>query len=249
LRTFLGIVASSLNEKETMSMDGRIHIIHDLTHILMEIQRHAEILLERANGRAVQSFDSSHVQCLHAGIVRMGNLLQEYRAIATGEEHEALESIPFCDWSDYFEDQVLPCLARLYGIEIQYESKLQSGAAGIIKKHSVDRICENLVDNAVAAGANRVIIELMESNIGFDLVFRDNGCGMSENQIQQLGLGFSTRSGSGHGQGFRIIHKLAADIGAIVRTPKSISGVGTEIRISFIKVGAVQVHAGSDMRR
>ena len=58
----------------------------------------------------------------------------------------------------------------------------------------------------------------------------------------RLGLGFSTKVEPGHGQGFRIILKLAAEIGAVVRSPKSIPSVGTEIRISFIKVGAAQLH-------
>jgi hypothetical protein len=74
------------------------------------------------------------------------------------------------------------------------------------------------LNHAVAAGATRMNVELLESSLGFDLIFRNNGCGMSECQIQQLGLGFSTKSGSGHGQGFRIILELSAEIGAIVRT-------------------------------
>jgi nitrogen fixation/metabolism regulation signal transduction histidine kinase len=83
-----------------------------------------------------------------------------------------------------------------------------------------------------------IAITLAEHEHSLDIIFRDNGRGMSDTQLRQLGFGFTTKTDDGHVQGFRIVRKLVADIGGVVAAPKSIQGFGTEIIVTLMKVGA-----------
>jgi signal transduction histidine kinase len=130
-----------------------------------------------------------------------------------------------------------PELERLHAVDVRVSCDGSPHCLAVASLPACRLIADNLIGNAVQAGARQVYIVVAERAYGLDLIFRDNGRGMTEDQVRELGFGYSSKGANGHGQGFRIVRKLAADIGGVVAMPKSIPGLGTEVVVTLMKVG------------
>jgi signal transduction histidine kinase len=98
------------------------------------------------------------------------------------------------------------------------------------------RVVENLLDNANKAQATRIFIGLQETDCSVELTFRDNGVGMSEHQIAELGFRHGTSGQAGRsGRGFAFARRLVADAGGVLERPRSIPGFATEIKVVLKK--------------
>jgi signal transduction histidine kinase len=218
-------------------MNGKYGVLHDLGNVILMLRNHIETLFAEQEGHPC--LHGHTASAIRAAVERASSLLKEYAELTVEDAGESLQPYALDAWSEDLRDRLLPTLASIYKIQIHFELRAgPSPCHAVLKFKDCQTICENLIANAAFAGATRVHVELQEGPRSVDLIVRDNGCGMTSEQLHQLGLGFSTRSGNGHGRGFRIICKLAADAGAIVRPPKSIQGFGTEFTISFMKSGA-----------
>lgn len=92
------------------------------------------------------------------------------------------------------------------------------------------RILDNCIVNAFRAGQAKNIKLICESDD--DVIFlhvKDDGCGMSQHQLERLGLGFSTTGG---GEGVKILIDLLVRAGGAARW-NSIEEVGTSVTLVF----------------
>ncbi|HYX38841.1 MAG TPA: ATP-binding protein [Oligoflexus sp.] len=220
-------------------MGARHQIFHELSNSISMLEKHFETLLVEVEEKLPAHSSLVHSDTVRTSLVIICSLLQEYREVAEKECTQRLEAVRVVDWSNSLRNELLPMLSTLYKVAVEFDCKVEADSSGVIKPRQCHSIFDNLIANAASAGATRIHVEMIDRKQRIDLIIRDNGSGMTEEQLQQLGLGFSTRPEAGHGQGFRIVCKLATDTGAIVRSPKSIRGIGTEITISFMKVGGI----------
>ena len=225
-------------------MDHKNCALHDVRNTLCIIEGHLSRAKRICAGADVLSPDEilPSLASIAAAVKSLKALAKRLAPNGQTETFDGLGAIPFASLADFLRDEATPALASLYGVEVSLEANpfvsLQRRGSIVADINHVFCFTDNLVANAVSAGASRVAITLIEHQRTVDLVFRDNGRGMTEEQARQLGFGFTTKGESGHGQGFRIIRKLVADIGGTVTTPKSIVGFGTEITITLMKSGS-----------
>lgn len=98
------------------------------------------------------------------------------------------------------------------------------------------RVVENLLDNATKAQATRIAVDLVETDCSVEITFRDNGVGMNERQITELGFRHGTSGQVGRtGRGFAFARRLVADAGGVLERPRSIPGFATEVKIVLKK--------------
>lgn len=219
-------------------MGVRYQIFHDLGNAISMLKGHIEEVLETCETtRDRSSGISSRSAPIRMGLQKIDNLIQQY--LETEDvPGQALGAMTLGIWINHVQEIVLPLLATLYQLDIQLQTQMDNDVSIVTKPTHFQTICDNLIANAAAAGATRIQFEVREESHCINVTIRDNGSGMNSEQLNSLGLGFSTKEQAGHGRGFRIVCQLAADMGAVVRPPKSIVGFGTEVTLSFMKVGA-----------
>ncbi len=189
-----------------------------------------------------------------AGLGHLNGLLRQLSLSLADDgcdqaDQPAIMALP--ELCSHLGEAVLPQLGRAYGIAIDFAVVGDSNVRLVANTGVCARIADNLIANAVRAQATRVRVTVAVRSRHVELTFTDNGHGMTETQVSQLGFGFTTKGESGHGQGFRIVRKLAADLGGAVAPPKSIQGFATEICVALMKVtGAAAADvAGDDLVR
>jgi signal transduction histidine kinase len=218
-------------------MGVRYQIFHDLGNTFGMLKGHIEEMLESSEGRVPDSRKTSRPATIRMGLERIDSLIHQYLETEDAPG-QALGTMDLEIWIHHVQEILLPTFTTLYQLDIQLQTRMENDVSIVIKPMHFQTMCDNLIANAAAAGATRIQIEIREESHCINVTIRDNGSGMTPEQLNCLGLGFSTKGNAGHGRGFRIVYQLAADMGAIVRPPKSIVDFGTEVTLSFMKVGA-----------
>lgn len=94
----------------------------------------------------------------------------------------------------------------------------------------LQRVIDNCVANAFRAGGSQWVLLVAERDDGIMRIeVKDGGCGMTQHQLERIGLGFSTTGG---GDGTKILIDLLTRAGGTIRW-SSIKDVGTCVTLSF----------------
>lgn len=112
---------------------------------------------------------------------------------------------------------------------------------------NIQRLLNNLVDNAYAAIPEEGFIEISSQNSqlpqqdkGFVCIsIRDTGIGMDQPRIDNIFKPFFTTKPDGHGLGLPVVRQVAEDHGGWIDI-RSVPGQGTQIQVYF------PAHAGSN---
>ena len=104
-----------------------------------------------------------------------------------------------------------------------------NGRSVIIDEVTLDRVLANCVDNAVKAGATKLIVESRHDPLFIEVVIKDNGKGMTPEEIDKLGFGFTT---DGHGIGSRVLLDLISAAGGSIKW-SSIKDIGTSVSLKL----------------
>lgn len=155
------------------------------------------------------------------------NIHQLYNQILIKDRYEKITAI-------------LPSIEKELGIAITTCIEQASDDCTVYcDEQLADHIIRNMLGNAAKAEATKVDIIYVEKDMTVEVLFRDNGKGMTEDEIDKLGFGFTT-NGDGHGEGIRSIKRLVVEAGGDLERPKSIPGIGTEFKIIIQKVQKVE---------
>jgi len=124
-------------------------------------------------------------------------------------------------------------LSEKFNIETNLDfSELPSNVKIYSNQDTLCRILMNCVENAVKAKASKFDVKFTELERTVEITYTDNGEGMTEEVLQQIGFGYST---SGGGQGVSIIRSLLNETGGFV-TYSSKKGYYTEVKVTLGKV-------------
>lgn len=89
----------------------------------------------------------------------------------------------------------------------------------------------NIIQNAAKAGATFMILECQSTDNTMSIFYRDNGRGMSEQTLKEIGFGFTTTGG---GEGVSLMRKMMCDLSGEINW-SSIPGIGTQVELKVRK--------------
>ncbi|CAM4426305.1 ATP-binding protein [Paenibacillus alkaliterrae] len=161
-------------------------------------------------------------------------IITDYLALAKPDP-EVIENINMNDEVQYLAN-VLMTYANYNNIEIKVVLSKDSSLMVVGDRYKFRQALINIGKNAIEAMQGGGILELMTSTMNEDvvIVIRDNGSGMTTEQIKRLGTPYYSTKEKGTGLGtmvsFSIIKKMHGKIDI-----KSDVGVGTSFHLIFPK--------------
>jgi signal transduction histidine kinase len=93
----------------------------------------------------------------------------------------------------------------------------------------------NLAQNSIKAmpDGGEIVVSISKLvNQRVQIIFQDNGCGMSAEQVRRLFEPFSKSTSGGTGLGLSIVHQIVRDHGGTINV-RSKEGQGTKVTIEF----------------
>jgi signal transduction histidine kinase len=135
----------------------------------------------------------------------------------------------------------LPELERTYGLKVELDTTECADETLVYPSMKMaQRISENCIENAAKANASKVILKYVAHETSVVITFTDDGDGMNEEELENIGFGHYSTSGGG--RGVSIIRDLVNESGGIV-SYQSKKGFFTEVTIKLAR--AVRDKAGA----
>ncbi|QHA90514.1 two-component sensor histidine kinase [Bacillus sp. N1-1] len=125
-------------------------------------------------------------------------------------------------------------LASYYNVKIHYEEKdefLIWGNSQELKQCLINLI-KNAIESIEGEGLILVVLQYGTKKGTVDIVIRDNGAGMSEQELEKIGLPFYTTKSKGTGLGTMITNRLIRNVGGKVHYT-SAQDVGTTVTVTL----------------
>jgi signal transduction histidine kinase len=216
------------NEPHVWHGRASIELVHDLNNPLTVVIGYATLLIEEA--RALSERDPQLAQKLLDNAVMVEKAAEYCRHLAENWRRAAKQSSEFAliDLRQSVEEvrQVIffgnPAI-QLLGVA---EAPVQGS------KFELMRIFQNLLKNALEAGAERVTATFSLEGDRINLVLADNGAGMDADRLRRVANGGFTTKETGMGLGLSICRHLLKAHGATFNLESQI-GQGTTITMSF----------------
>jgi len=141
-------------------------------------------------------------------IGRMNRLIAEVLLIARGVNQASTERIALSPWLEQLAEN-----ARQRGVELELILPRHERLANIAPM-ALQRILDNLIDNAHRYGAPPVVLRLVEQSDALVLCVEDQGEGLTESEIEQLMAPFARKDAArggdaGYGLGLSLASALA----------------------------------------
>jgi len=216
------------NEPHVWHGRASIELVHDLNNPLTVVIGYATLLIEEARALALK--DPVLAQKLLDNAIMVEKAAEYCRHLAENWRRAAKKTSEFSalDLRRSVEEvrQVIffgNPIIEITGLE---ETPIQGA------KYELMRIFQNLLKNAIEAGAKRVIVTFSRDGDRIGLVIADDGGGMDPERVRRaLGGGFTSKE-SGMGLGLSICRHLLNAHGASFQLESQV-GQGTTVRLSF----------------
>ncbi|CAM4395643.1 ATP-binding protein [Paenibacillus tarimensis] len=165
-------------------------------------------------------------------LARMQTILSEYLAVSRPlgkhkEEIDLSEQI-------YAVTDVMTPYANMNNVKLVVEDIRSMSIRVESNRDEMKQLLINFIKNAIEACSDRhdgmVIIRLLASNHEAGLLIKDNGVGMSSEQIKRLGTVYFSTKSTGTGLGLTFSYQLIRSLGGRVNV-RSEQGNGTEFVI------------------
>ena len=125
-------------------------------------------------------------------------------------------------------------LASYHAVKMKYEEKGDFEICGNIQE--LKQCLINLIKNAIESIEEKGLIHITLQNGAkkgtVDIVIQDNGAGMSQEQLEKIGLPFYTTKSKGTGLGTMITNRLIRNIGGKVSYLSKV-GEGTTVTVTL----------------
>ncbi len=221
------------NEPQIWQARASVELVHDLNNPLTVVIGYATLLVEEA--RAVAKLDSNRGQKLqdYASMVERAaeychHLSENWRqASKKTAEYSALDLV-----------QVVNEVRQVIffgNAAIQLSGLTAARVRG--SKFELMRVFQNLLKNAIEAGAKKVDVSFARAGDTIEVTITDNGSGMTSDSVKRALRGGFTSKQSGTGLGLSICRHLLGTHGASFEMTSTV-GTGTTVRCVFPAVAA-----------
>jgi signal transduction histidine kinase len=216
------------NEPHVWHGRASIELVHDLNNPLTVVIGYATLLIEEA--RALSKQDPVLAQKLLDNAVMVEKAAEYCRHLAENWRRAAKQTADFSplDLRQSVEEvrQVIFFGNPMIEISGIVDTPIQGA------KYELMRIFQNLLKNALEAGARKVAVTFSREGDRINLVLVDDGGGMDPDRVRRaLGGGFTSKE-SGMGLGLSICRHLLNAHGATFKLDSQV-GQGTTISLSF----------------
>jgi signal transduction histidine kinase/DNA-binding NarL/FixJ family response regulator len=133
--------------------------------------------------------------------------------------------------------------------QIEINMDIREGLCISADPYAVDRIINNLLDNALkyTETNGEIDVRLQTHQNEVKLVVKDSGIGISEEQLKNIfksyyQISHEKRNIQGIGMGLNIVKKILDDVGGRIKVASSL-GKGSEFKVYFKKVSCVEKQA------
>jgi len=216
------------NQPQIWQARASVELVHDLNNPLTVVIGYSALMVEEAQKLAQQNPE-------------MGKRMADY-AVIVGKAAEYCHHLSE-NWRTAAKKTAEFALIDLVGIAYEVKQVIFFGnptiqiagpAEAWIKgsKYELMRIFQNVLKNAIEAGATRVVAEFALKGGRVDVSVSDNGPGMDQERIHRVMHGGFTTKETGTGLGLSICRHLTGAHGGEFGI-ESKAGIGTTVRFSF----------------
>lgn len=209
------------------------HAAHELRTPLAAIRAQAESAVDAGDGEARRrALENVIVAC-----DRLSRVVSQLLTLARMDEDPS--PVPSACCIDEVAARVIAELApnaldRGVDIELKSAARVRVGADPDL----LAILLRNLIDNAIAYGGTggSVEVSITMTPSGVELTVIDNGPGISESELAQLGTPFfrgSQPGGTGTGLGLSIVRRIAERYGADLRFRSAAPDRGLRVTVGF----------------
>ena len=206
-------------------------VAHELGNPLNSLHLHLQIMSKDVSGFPEATAGKVHesIRVCQQEIRRLDGLITQFlRAIRPQPLSKTLE-----DPSAVLEEALLPLEVELQDRGILLEKKVSRVLSPVpMDREQMKQAIYNIVRNAMQAAGEQGLIGIQIQKEGDELVFecRDNGGGISANDLPHLGSPFFTTRHGGTGLGLMIVQRIAREHGGSLQIT-SREGKGTVVRL------------------
>jgi signal transduction histidine kinase len=216
-------------------------VAHELGNPLNSLHLHLQIMSKDVSGFPEATAGKVHesIRVCQQEIRRLDGLITQFlRAIRPQPLTKTLE-----DPSAVLEEALLPLEVELQDRGILLEKKVSRVVSPVpMDREQMKQAIYNIVRNAMQAAGEQGLIGIQIQKEGGDWVFecRDNGPGISAEDLPHLGSPFFTTRHGGTGLGLMIVQRIAREHGGSLQIT-SREGKGTVVRL-LIPIHEKRVH-------
>ena len=228
-------VQKSLLEAEKLSVKGAFArtIAHEVRGPLVNINLALEMLQkEQALTEALEQ-GKPYIDIIANSSRRIDNFITE---LLSASKAQAGAYVP-TNLSALVEDTIAMAQDRLYLKSIKVVRNFEGACVISADRERLKIAVLNIVHNAIEAmEEDKGVLELIvrHKQQGVELVVRDNGCGMNEEQLNKMFDAYYTSKPSGLGVGLANVQSILKDHGATISV-ESKPGRGTAFHVLFGK--------------
>jgi signal transduction histidine kinase len=220
------------NEPHVWHGRASIELVHDLNNPLTVVIGYATLLIEEA--RALSKQDPVLAQKLLDNAVMVEKAAEYCRHLAENWRRAAKKTSEFSPLDLRQSVEEVKQVIFFGNPSIEITGIVDTPIHGA--KYELMRIFQNLLKNALEAGAKKVAVTFSREGDRIDLVLADDGAGMDPDRVRRaLGGGFTSKE-SGMGLGLSICRHLLNAHGATFKLESQV-GQGTTISLSFPAAG------------
>ncbi|HWA11340.1 MAG TPA: response regulator [Opitutaceae bacterium] len=225
-----GALKREIEQNEPQIWQGRasVELVHDLNNPLTVVIGYATLLVEEA--RTVSKTDPDRGQKLleYASMVERA---AEYCHHLSENWRQATKKT-----GEYAPVELVQVINEVRQVIFFGNAAVQvSGlTAATVRgsKYELMRVFQNLLKNALEAGATRVHVTLAQAGTHIEVTIGDNGSGMNPDAVKRALRGGFTSKQNGTGLGLSICRHLLGAHGATFNL-ESVPAKGTTVRLAF----------------
>jgi signal transduction histidine kinase len=216
------------NEPQIWQARASVELVHDLNNPLTVVIGYATLLIEEV--RAVSKLDPERGQKL----LEYANMVEraaEYCHHLSENWRQASKKT-----ADYAPVDLVQVLHEVRQVIFFGNAAVHLSGLAVAtvrgSKFELMRVFQNLLKNALEAGAARVQVSVVRVGETIELTIADNGAGMSPDSVKRALRGGFTSKQNGTGLGLSICRHLLGAHGATFSL-ESVPGKGTTVRLVF----------------
>ena len=216
------------NEPQIWQARASVELVHDLNNPLTVVIGYAALVAEEA--RALSSRDPETAKKLLEFSDMVEKAAEYCHHLSENWRLASKQAMEFVNVDLVQVAQEVRQVIFFGNAAIQFAGIAEALVRG--SKFELMRVLQNLLKNALEAGASRVVVTFTRRADKIEMIIADNGAGMDADRVKRaLHGGFSSKA-SGTGLGLSICRHLAGTHGATFALESAL-GKGTTVKITF----------------
>ncbi|MCD8510518.1 MAG: HAMP domain-containing histidine kinase [Bacillus sp. (in: Bacteria)] len=176
-----------------------------------------------------------HFKIMEIEMERAESIIKDYLSLAKPQS-ETLEKIDVAEQLDTIK-QTLSHYSALNGVTMKYETHLNEDFHVYGSKEKLQQVLVNIIKNAIEVShkGDSVYVKLLKENGMITISIKDNGPGMTSEQLAKLGTPFYSTKDKGTGLGLSVCYSIIYSMNGTIDVQSHVNKGSTfKIRLPII---------------